>query len=487
VSESEPVSATSNSGQHATTPTGLATGEADEIEEPLQLSQGSIQEEEIERPARKRTTITPAQRAQVVQLATQFKIKDVAVASELKLDTVRAILRGYRQGRWSGRLIPEEGGGTVAEGGSELARTKPKRGRPALLTQDHVVVAARYLVLFPRRHLQDAIRFLKDQFAELANKTISTNTLSRQVRGAFGLRKADFKRVPARRNLTEHIEARFRYCSEGLEILEELETALYIDEAGFTLISGHRGGWSVTGYRPIIPTEGPDNGANVVTLLAAVCPRFGLVHQMTVTGSVNGPVFRAFLEELVVAAAEKGLLRSGLPRRLVWDNASMHTCQLVQDWLGLNTSVVRPHKLPPCSPFLNPIEECFGIWKYHFANEDRLGPARARTCGVRELIKEASHHVTPDIVSAAFRHTRRFWAKCIARQPITTHEIIDGQHEGDEFALETDRAKQIVEMYLHRVDLHIEPVVGEGGHATAGGRQAAHDRGAGNEGQEEQQ
>jgi hypothetical protein len=108
----------------------------------------------------------------------------------IKESSVRSILSKYRRGKLN--LNP--------------AHPPSKPGRKSKLSQDHLLVASRYLQLQPRKTMANAAAFLKEHFPGLS---VADCTLARNLRSTFGLRVADFKHIPTQRNQPEVIEARY--------------------------------------------------------------------------------------------------------------------------------------------------------------------------------------------------------------------------------------------------------------------------------------
>lgn len=91
-----------------------------------------------------------------------------------------------------------------------------------------------------------------------------------------------------------------------------------------------------------IPTIGPYNIERLITFLNA-------------------------LHERLLPAAERGLLRHGMPLfAIIWDNVAFHNCHLVNEWFVAHPRMMMQF-LPAYFSFLNPIEEfsSAGRWKVY--------------------------------------------------------------------------------------------------------------------------
>lgn len=80
----------------------------------------------------------------------------------------------------------------------------------------------------------------------------------------------------------------------------------------------------------------------------------GLTAPMVVDGSVNGDIFRVYVEQVLVPTLEPGDI-------VVMDNLSSHKVEGVQAMIEAAGAELR--YLPPYSPDLNPIEQAFAKLK----------------------------------------------------------------------------------------------------------------------------
>jgi transposase len=133
----------------------------------------------------------------------------------------------------------------------------------------------------------------------------------------------------------------------------------------------------------------PRNWGQNVTLLAALTPT-GVTATMTVEGATDTDVFCAYISRVL-----KPTLRRG--DTVVLDNLSAHKARQVRELV--EGSGARLLYLPPYSPDLNPIEQCWSKIKTY------LRGAKARTSGkLGDAIKRAFATVTESDARAWFEH-----------------------------------------------------------------------------------
>ena len=123
---------------------------------------------------------------------------------------------------------------------------------------------------------------------------------------------------------------------------------IYIDEAGFHLRTKRTRGRARRGQRAVRVVAGRRGPSLTMTL--AVSNRRGLVHHNLIQGGMNGERFNHFLEQVPLVA--------GQDTCLLFDNARAHQAQEANlpDHVEVRT-------IPPYSPFLNTVENCFSTWK----------------------------------------------------------------------------------------------------------------------------
>jgi hypothetical protein len=87
-------------------------------------------------------------------------------------------------------------------------------------------------------------------------------------------------------------------------------------------------------------------------------------------------------------------------------------------------------RLPPYSPFLNPIEEVFSVWKARYISQ-MWNPLPSMTTPLK-LVQQCAAVVQPDLCMHCFNHTTKIFLPSLTLLDISTHEMFESSHEGDE-------------------------------------------------------
>ena len=189
---------------------------------------------------------------------------------------------------------------------------------------------------------------------------------------------------------------------------------VYLDETGFNLYTRRTYGRAPVGQR-VNRIVGSQRGRNV-TFLVTITPDVGVLHFECFARGVNHDDVTSFIRTLSVILDE-------VPATILMDNAPSH--RHLQ-----NPSATHQVKfLPPYSPFLNPIENCFSVLKADakqrlahmqeivdspaLARENGMGLVEWRThCLIRE-VSRAMAAITPETVSAMYREADSFLFRCL--------------------------------------------------------------------------
>ena len=162
----------------------------------------------------------------------------------------------------------------------------------------------------------------------------------------------------------------------------------FIDESGINLAMTRLYGRAPRGERALGSV--PQNYGQNVTMLGALSYT-GLEAVMTVEGATDADVFRAYVQEVLCPTLHEGDL-------VVADNLSAHKAAGVQE--AIAATGARLLYLPPYSPDLNPIEQCWSKIKTF------LRAAKART---RAALDEA---VTRALATITAADAREWFAHC---------------------------------------------------------------------------
>ena len=161
----------------------------------------------------------------------------------------------------------------------------------------------------------------------------------------------------------------------------------FIDETGMNLALTRRYGRAAPGVRVVDSV--PQNYGPNISLLAALDVE-GLSAPMTVAGAVDTEVLRAYVAQVLGPTLELGDI-------VVWDNLAVHQAAGIAEAIEARGARLEP--LPPYSPDLNPIEQCWAKLK------TALRQARARTRQALDTaLEQALHTITPADAQAWFTH-----------------------------------------------------------------------------------
>jgi transposase len=131
----------------------------------------------------------------------------------------------------------------------------------------------------------------------------------------------------------------------------ELKRLKFVDESGVNLALTRLYGRAPTGERAIGSV--PQNYGSNITLLGALGVT-GVTALMTVEGATDGEVFLAFVEQVLCPTLGPGDI-------VVMDNLSAHKVAGVREAVeGHGAQLIY---LPPYSPDLSPIEQCWSKLK----------------------------------------------------------------------------------------------------------------------------
>ena len=178
--------------------------------------------------------------------------------------------------------------------------------------------------------------------------------------------------------------AQYRDLSATLD----LHRVKFIDESGINLAMTRLYGRAPRGER-VLGSSPQNYGQNVTLLGALSCT--GLAAVMTVEGATDSDVFRAYVREVLCPTLRTGDL-------VVADNLSAHKAAGVQEAIAAKGA--RLLYLPPYSPDLNPIEQCWSKIKTF------LRAAKART---REALDAAVRRALATVTEA---DARAWFAHC---------------------------------------------------------------------------
>jgi transposase len=137
------------------------------------------------------------------------------------------------------------------------------------------------------------------------------------------------------------------------EVMPSLDPArlVFIDETWAKTNMARTRGYAPRGQRLV--GAAPHRHWHTTTFVGAITTR-GFIAPMVVEGAVNGAVFRAYVEQVLVPELRRGDV-------VVLDNLGSHTVAGVR--AAVEGAGCRLLFLPPYSPDLNPIENAFSKLK----------------------------------------------------------------------------------------------------------------------------
>ena len=191
---------------------------------------------------------------------------------------------------------------------------------------------------------------------------------------------------------------------------------IYVDETGFNLWTKRAYGRAPRGERVNRVVRG--QRGNNITVIVAISDSVGVLYYEIKEGGVNKDKFSDFMMSLSAVLGEEEAV-------VILDNAPCH--RGVQNrFPDLSIKF-----LPPYSPFLNPIEECFSVFKAylkHRLNDPSSGnldnAAAARREGIPmyqrriQQLRAAVHDtlqpsMTREVVHANYQHSNTYLMSCL--------------------------------------------------------------------------
>lgn len=251
---------------------------------------------------------------------------------------------------------------------------------------------------------------------------ISVSTIARKLDGMFYTLKK-VTDLNENRLAPELIEKRFVYANwflnEGINYQVH-----FIDEFGCNVWLKRSYGRSKKGLDAVRVVAG-QRGTNV-SACASISPQNGLLHYKVIHGSFNQQLFSEFVNELSAIIGQETIAY------FIMDNAKCHG--------NVNLAYANHHimYLPPYTPEFNPIEMAFSCIKQNIkkilaerqveflrqASAQQVNVSVVRRQKLEEIVNNSMAEATIQKVDSWCRHTYRFLALAINRQPL--HSIGTG-------------------------------------------------------------
>ena len=230
---------------------------------------------------------------------------------------------------------------------------KQRSGPPRKLSDREDLLILDAIFENPGIYLDELQSRLKDVFGT----EISLSVICQTVKN-MGLTRQRLKHVVVRRS--EEERAKFMIQVQGIPA----SCFVWVDETG----SDRRNSFRKTGYgiRGIPPVSFKINiGSKRISAISCMSTN-GIEDIYLVEGSVDGDIFLEFLQHCLLPILQpfNGVNQNSI---VILDNASIHYLEKVQEVVDSVGALL--WYLPPYSPDLNPIEECFSkVKKYLTSN-----------------------------------------------------------------------------------------------------------------------
>lgn len=240
---------------------------------------------------------------------------------------------------------------------------------------------------------------------ETYNIVVSKSTIDRCLK-SFHFTVKELVRVPIRRNCDETIEKRFSYSQEFRELQGRVsyQNIIFLDEVGFSVVTRPKRGRARRGESPylLVPAARSRN----ISVLAAMNANSMIFHRIF-EKALTGEDFKEGLVQIRDAAISKGIETPVF----ILDNARIHHYKgLAEKIEELNIKLIY---LPPYSPFLNPIENIFSVWK----NTVNRGEPK-NEIELRRLIFDGFNNITSSHCESFFTKMVSYLNRCNSREII---------------------------------------------------------------------
>lgn len=199
------------------------------------------------------------------------------------------------------------------------------------------------------------LKDLSDKCESNLQIKVSISTIDRVLK-TFHYTLKNIIAVPERRNCDLTIAKRALYAQEFRHLESQIEdkNLIFLDEVGFSLVTRPKRGRALKGVSPYV-TVAAARSRNISVI--AAMNKYGMIYHKINNHPVTGEDFKNWIIELKRLCIEIGITNP----HFILDNARIHHYNGLNNILSdLNIQLVF---LAPYSPFLNPIENIFSIWK----------------------------------------------------------------------------------------------------------------------------
>lgn len=330
--------------------------------------------------------VTNEKREQVIEqyLTTGDSMTQIAIDNRLAYSTARSIINTYSK---ENRVHSKPRGGNQVE--------------PSISNEALELMESR-LIDDPMLTLQQLHDLLLDNF----DIDVSLATIHQYCYKKICFTLKCVRPLPEKRNDEDTLEARYQYIKDILEQNITYESnCIFVDEAGFNSAQIRKHGRSKKGESADVIVQQSKSVNH--TIIAAISHHgMELCHVKLVTGGTTADIFIDFLKLLF-----NKLRNEQNPQYIIMDNAPIHrsskVANFVEEYMKDRNVIHKIKFLPPYSPFLNPIEECFSKMKYYVKRQP-LTKKRNMT----QVLKEATECVTREDCQGWVNHSKQFFLRC---------------------------------------------------------------------------
>ncbi|KAG1463930.1 hypothetical protein G6F56_005186 [Rhizopus delemar] len=251
--------------------------------------------------------------------------------------------------------------------------------------------------------LEEISLLLQEEFPEDSERRLSVSAVHKHLVSNlnFTLKKAEV--YSERRNHEEIRQKRYDYVNKIVseERVHYGQNCVFVDETGFNLHVNRTQARARRNEPARIVVPSSSKGRNV-TIFGAISHRgVELLAKHNTNGTTRSNNFLDFTDGLIEHLDRIGAQGS----YVVYDNAPIHGTAAAQK---LEAAGYNPLKLPPWSPFLNPIEECFsklknGVKKHKLHNQSDL----------LNRITQSADAITANDCQGWIRHLREYFSRCL--------------------------------------------------------------------------
>lgn len=236
---------------------------------------------------------------------------------------------------------------------------------------------------------------MEEKFSELRTEGISLTSVQKIIkRSGF-----TWQKVCTRGKLLEEEEIkdqRQAVSEKFLKLTIAKKKFIFIDEVWFSEKLLPKSAYSR-------PHPSPKKGLNVVCAISSE----GLIGAQIFEGGLAGEDYACFLISLL--AANPDIIGNLSNWRFFMDNCGIHKKKSISRFLKLLPIFYNA----PYSPFLNPIENIFGICKYSFRFRQLRTP-KDKIANILESFKS----ITPNAFKKTVRRAFKYMKKCFNREAI---------------------------------------------------------------------